>query len=235
MRRLLFACLAVFLATGAARAGDYAEREIIGFSQEGDYFAFEEYGVQDGSGFPYSSIYIVDTRLDRWVQDTPIRVLIEDELATLEQVRAAARAQAAPLLALYGTSVAPRILVSNPITELGDHRSVDFLIRAFTPLQTQGWHLSLTEHALPSDCPDFGQPIVGFDLTLKGPDGRVREVHHDTSVPASRSCPLRYGVSDILAYDTPRGTNLIILLNVFSIGFEGPDRRFVAVPTYVTD
>ncbi len=35
-----------------AVAGDFANRDIIGFSADGSRFAFEEYGQQDGSGSP---------------------------------------------------------------------------------------------------------------------------------------------------------------------------------------
>ena len=45
----------------SARAGDVAELEILGFSDDGGVFAFEEYGVQDGSGFPYANRYYIDT------------------------------------------------------------------------------------------------------------------------------------------------------------------------------
>ena len=48
----------------SAQAGDFAKREIHGFSVDGGLFAFEEYGVQDGSGFPYSNIYVIDTATD---------------------------------------------------------------------------------------------------------------------------------------------------------------------------
>lgn len=48
-----------------AVAGDFANRDIIGFSADGSRFAFEEYGQQDGSGFAYSNIYIRDRYRDR--------------------------------------------------------------------------------------------------------------------------------------------------------------------------
>jgi predicted secreted protein len=50
---------ALLLAVPAAHAGDYAYRDILGFSSDGKSFAFEEYGVQDGSGFPYANIFVV--------------------------------------------------------------------------------------------------------------------------------------------------------------------------------
>lgn len=235
MRRLLFAFLALCLATGAASAGDYADRTIIGFSPDGAYFAFEEYGIQDGSGFPYATIYVVETATDSWVAGTPIRVIVEDETVALASVRFDAYEQAGAILRQYAIGAEPRILVSNPITEFGDHRTVDFVLRAFTPLQTTAWHLALKEFPLPSDCPDMGQPIVGFDLDLTAPDGAVAELNHDTRIPSSRYCPVGYGVSDILAFDGMDRTVVVILLNVFSVGFEGPDRRFMAIATTIAE
>ena len=68
-----------------AVAGDFANRDIIGFSADGSRFAFEEYGQQDGSGFAYSNIYIyvIDTAIDRWTDGSPFRVMIKDEKASI--------------------------------------------------------------------------------------------------------------------------------------------------------
>ena len=50
-----------------AAAGEFAQVDLLGFSRSGSHFAFEEYGVQDGSGFPYSNIYVIDVGDDSWV------------------------------------------------------------------------------------------------------------------------------------------------------------------------
>jgi len=63
-------------------AADASDRAIIGFSKDGSHFAFEEYGMQDGSGFPYADIYIINLKTDKWVKGSPIRVLVRDENAT---------------------------------------------------------------------------------------------------------------------------------------------------------
>ena len=47
------------LFAGVAGCSDIAVFELIGFSQSGEYLAWEQYGIQDGSGFPYSLIEIV--------------------------------------------------------------------------------------------------------------------------------------------------------------------------------
>ena len=75
--RSVIAALSLF-AAGPAAAGDAAELGILGFSADGGVFAFEEYGIQDGSGFPYSSIFIIDTAKDAFIPGTPIRVRIDD-------------------------------------------------------------------------------------------------------------------------------------------------------------
>ena len=59
------ALLAASLAFAApASAGDRAQFNPIGFSEDGRYFAFEEFGIQDGSGFPYSNTFIIDLPAD---------------------------------------------------------------------------------------------------------------------------------------------------------------------------
>jgi predicted secreted protein len=53
MKRMFAAALLLIgLLSNPALAGDTAELNILGFSADGNVFAFEEYGVQDGSGFP---------------------------------------------------------------------------------------------------------------------------------------------------------------------------------------
>ena len=58
-------CALMLLATPAF-AGDRALVDIIGYSENANYFAFEEFGIQDGSGFAYSNIYVVDLETDSW-------------------------------------------------------------------------------------------------------------------------------------------------------------------------
>ena len=65
---------ALATSTGAARAGDAAARRIIGFSPDGNYFAFEQYGTLDAgaSASGWSEIDIIDTRTDQFVGGKPI-------------------------------------------------------------------------------------------------------------------------------------------------------------------
>ena len=80
--RTALALLILLAVAPASLAGDVAELEILGFSDDGSVFAFEEFGVLDGSGFPYSNRYYIDVDSDEFLPATPIRVRLEDENAT---------------------------------------------------------------------------------------------------------------------------------------------------------
>jgi predicted secreted protein len=54
-------------------------------------------------------------------------------------------------------------------------------------------------------------------------------LHHDSAIPGSRGCPIGYAISDVVTYPRQNDTVLVVLLSVFKVGFEGPDRRFLAV------
>ncbi|TIX34448.1 MAG: DUF2259 domain-containing protein, partial [Mesorhizobium sp.] len=112
----LFAQLATVATAGA---GDVAELEILGFSQDGGVFAFEEFGVQDGSGFPYANRYYIDTISDSFLKGTPIRVRLDDEAATLDQARLQAR-QKGEAIVVQAELAANRGITAgfNAITEL---------------------------------------------------------------------------------------------------------------------
>ena len=226
------ACVATALACGAATAGDYAARDILGFSPDGDSFAFEEYGVQDGSGFPYSSIYVIDTAIDDWVPGTPIRVLTHTEMAPIEETRAEARTKARPILQARRIGVPGNLVASNPPTELSaDPHRVRFLPRFTVPPGDNAYDLVLTEIELPAgNCPDMGQPFHGFRLTLTTAAGAAHVLASDTELPSSRHCPLGYAISDVITYFPDGGKPVLaVLLSMYTVGFEGPDRRFLAV------
>ena len=61
------------LAPLTALAGESAQFNALGFSDDGRYFAFEQFGIQDGSGFPYSDIFLIDLDTDSFAGGTPVR------------------------------------------------------------------------------------------------------------------------------------------------------------------
>jgi len=233
----LAASLGLILLASPALAGDAAALDPIGFSADGRYFAYEEYGVQDGSGFPYDSIFLVDLIEDKWV-GTPVRVRIDDESATLDAVRQKALAEARPMLEQAALTVPAHPLFMNADGEVGANGiAVKFGLWG-NGLQVPGDQFKLQLDTFASTtteaCASFGMedPVKGFALTLVDSAGNAAEIHRDTAVPASRRCVSDYRIHAVLS-PFPFGMSaspLVGVISVYSLGFEGPDRRFIIVP-----
>ncbi|MEH6724956.1 MAG: DUF2259 domain-containing protein [Hyphomicrobiales bacterium] len=219
-----------------ASAADLAELGSTGFSDDGAYFAFEQYGIQDGSGFPYSSITIVDVKSDSWVAGTPIDVVLDEESASPNQARARAQQQASALLSQYGVKSSNGVLVAhNPVSELSaDPKNVIFrpvktTMEIGPPIEVQ---LDAFELSAGSDCTVFGT-TYGFRLLLSTP-GQVKILHEDTRIPSSRGCPLDYRIDQVYAHRLSGGAvALAIMLVMNTPGFEGPDGNYLAFTTEV--
>ena len=223
----------------AANAGDAARLNILGFSEDGGIFAFEEYGVQDGSGFPYANRFYIDTSTDRFLARTPVRIRIDDENASVATARDEARRLGESATSLDDSNLTANIgntVASNPVTELSaDPFKVKVNPRPVFPAIDSALTFTLVETAeRPSAaCQNIGE-IKGFRLFLHQdkPGAEPEALHVDTSVPASRGCPQGYSIGAIQSYFPDRGTSVIaVLVAVRSFGFEGPDHRWLAVTT----
>ena len=255
---LLFrtACLAAAAAlfVCGAQANDAAERRIIGFSPDGRYFAFEQYGTLDWSESDsgYSEIAILDTQTDQFVGGKPIKVVDDAHSSTMteKQARSRAAALAAPLLAKY--SIAPRgeraafdiftfpdeNLKRNDIARLEDLSQKWLSLDVDTPTHISTIQLDdlLVESAVDCSASSLeGQPPIpagkarGFRLSLEGPAGKAM-LHEDKATPASRDCPTSYSLSEVYVFEPKDKPPVIaVLVQRFSQGWEGRDRRFIAV------
>ncbi len=227
------------LAATPALAGDIAGFRSIGFSGDGEIYAFEEYGVQDGSGFPYSNIYVLDTVKDAYLPGTPIRVRIDDEQAGLGAARAEAAKKAATLIEGNALSDEPgQVVAFNPVTEIAaDAHRLRYLPFPGDPPFGKPYTLALEEYALPSPsaCKDIVDDVKGFRLRLTERDGAASDdlVHEDDRLPASRNCATGYRLAGVVTH-TPPGTPPVhmALVLVLSFGFEGRDGRWIAVPVH---
>lgn len=222
-----------FLFTPAG-AGDMATLNILGFSEDGEIFAFEEYGVQDGSGFSYANRYYVDTQSDTFLPDTPIRVRLDDEQALLEKARKQAKDQARSIIS--DDALKPGFRAGwNAVTELSaDPHRMMVNPRPIMPPLDEALEFRLEELTLqqPEGCRDLGAPIVGFRLLRIGtsPGDETRLAHEDDSIPSSRNCPLGYRITGVQTFH-PQGAPAVfaVIIAIRRFGFEGPDHRFIAV------
>ena len=225
--------LAVFAASPAI-AGDSAQFSALGYSDDGRYFAFEQFGIQDGSGFPYSEIFLIDLDTDSFVGGAPFRARIDSEMAQLAEARSEAIGEAGEALAEYGISRPALPIALSGDGELGDEGlSIVYGIPSYGLAQTgDEYELAIDIFKAKStrDCDWFeGDPMAFSMRRVSG--GTTGEIYRDTSVPASRNCVITYKFYGVFnpfeAYDN---ASAVAVLSVWSHGFEGPDRRFIALP-----
>lgn len=238
LRRAAIALATCLTATAGASAGDFSTFQSLGFSPDGKVYAFEEFGIQDGSGFPYSNVYFIDTEKDSYLSGTPIRVRIDSEEADIAKARADSRDKAKALIDQHKVLSNTGVLAAfNPMGEVGaDRKRIEYLQHAVEP--TPGGSFALALEEVPLDLTDNCRDITpdggkGFRLKLVKRDGEAADVllHEDKRVPESRRCPLSYQVSGAMTFN-PIGADPVhvALVLVRSFGFEGADGRWIAVP-----
>jgi predicted secreted protein len=229
--------MALLAATaGPALAGDRALIDYLGFSDDFRYFAFEEFGVQDGSGFAYSNIYIVDLSTDSWVVGTPIRVQADSEEKRLFNVRAEAANIAFDFVEDYGLTVPVEIaaLIGDGVPD-PDAKSLEFGAPAYNAGTVSGdYRLELEAFVTTATSPCaewFGFDAKGYQLSISD-GGNERLIHRDAAgLPRSRGCPMDYRIhSVVMPFMAPTLSHAVAIISVYPGGFEGPDRRFLAVP-----
>lgn len=239
LRRCGALVAAALVSAAPAGAAEFAEYRVLGYSPDGRYFAFEQFGIADGIGLPYADIIVIDLEADAWVEGTPIRVRrtekdgeAEDIVAELAAVRAEAAAEAAEVIGTTGIGSAHRLVAATTPMEAGEQeRSLGFYPRPIRARIDPLHVLALETFALdsPNDC--FGMVETrGFRLTLTVGEGAPVVIHEDERLPASRPCPEDYGLAAVIApFDGAPG-RAVALLSQYQLGFEGADRRFLAVP-----
>ena len=226
--RFVLVLLAVLLSR-AAFAADTASTAILGFSADGRRFAFEEYGRGDGSGWPYASIYLIDTEKNAFAAP-PVHVRIESETATIGQARRQAAARAQAMLAPIAEP--GETFASQPIAQItGQPNQLRFRLGNDLPNGGDPVTVTLDEIKI-AEGPYY--PVMGFRLTLRD-RGEPRILHEDRTLPERRNTALGYRLGEAIGYRAVRGRGpigadvLVIMVMVLRQGFEGTDVRYMAV------
>jgi predicted secreted protein len=224
-----FILLSSSLTASLAFAGDAATLRVIGFSADGKYLAFEQHGVEDGSGFPYANVFFVDVENNSFIAPSvAVREENEEALATSMLATARQRAQTAlqRLNIIEGNLGAQ--LIHHPLTDTGvDPHVVKFsLSPALAGSADQPYEIVLREAEVKEDCYGFGKGRI-FELALVNAQTGARKIlQKDERLPKARGCPLSYRIQDVFVYDE---RYVAVFLNVLKPGFEGHDMRFMVV------
>lgn len=240
---MLRAAIFLLLSAAAAHAADGAQSRAIGFSPDGKYFAFEQYGIQDGSGFAYSDIFIMDIAADQWVKGSPFRVLDESEAGNIDAARAKAMAEATPAIDSLKVTGSVDTLLHRPFTDFANDRRKVRFARWYAAAGDSGAYDALGSYEIevkdvslpiPDGCTetDIAMP-VGMEVTLRNlKTGAIKIMAKDSAIPKSRGCPHAYDIEAVFAPTAYQNASdpVVALLGVYTRGFEGSDRRFIALP-----
>lgn len=239
------AITALFMAlAGPALAGHYTHDQIIGFSEDGRYFAFETYGLQRGSGLPFANIFVVDMERDVWVAGSPFRIgAAESDMAAVEaapfaalaEVRAEAGAAAASMLRDLGVIRPVTMIYAAGIGQVHDAAEVVQIAQPHpdnptAPPMAQ-FGLRLTEITLPAGVDHClaTEALRGYRLERIAADGAVTTLHEDARLPASRGCAQAYRLDAVVSAGYPAADRPpVALISVWAQGFEGLERHVIA-------
>ncbi|MEM8878679.1 MAG: DUF2259 domain-containing protein [Pseudomonadota bacterium] len=241
-KTLFFAAVALALVSlwpAAAKAGDTAGHQALGFSANASHFAFVEFGSQAGSGAAYANLYILDLAADSYVGGSPFRVGGGENMDfTIATAIEQAKADAASALSSFGIAMPALLAAAAPPTQLNiDRKTASFhSIPVIPPLSRMiPTKLTLETFSLPG--PDYClEPTVtrGFAVRLTNGAETV-EIHRDTSIPSSRGCALNYEIGAVWIPVESQGNAAVALISVISSGFEGQrSRRLAAIPLSLT-
>ncbi len=221
MKRFLLA-LCLTLCTAIAKAGDVASMDLIGFSKDGRYVAFEEFGIGDGSGFPYTTTNIVNVNRNALV--ATVETSLETDGSTLAQARAKAKPRVEAALSRFGIVtgnqgrfIAATVPLNDPLTSLSNLLATEFIAlgRSYT--------VSLATKPAP-DKPDCQSPPQFLVLKL-AVNGGIRDLQRDSRLPTARGCAYEYAVRSLHVY----GRSLAVFVSYRRPGFEGPDLSWMVV------
>ncbi len=228
--------LVLALVPGRAQAAFAARTEVLGFSADGKWFVFEEYGVQDGSGMPFSRIFVIDVENNAWRAGTPFVEQPKGEGASyppLTEIRRRVHAKAGPTLAkIKPLPMNGFLMLRHMVSDLGAAPHEARFRRWYT--SGPAYALTLTERdASAAPCGMAPQTPKVFTLRAKSDDGAETVLQNDTALPKSRGCALSYAINGVwmwFANENRRGrANIVVLLHILAAGFEGPDVRYMAV------
>lgn len=235
---LLLAFFAFLILPANVFAGDYANLNFIGFSTDGKYLAFEEYGVTDGLGAPYSNYYLINVEKNSYAAP-PVKKTTEKDTVSQDAIRQTAKTASAANLKKFkiiagntGKMLVARLLTDLNIEKIepgdgGKNQIVKFTDYRDSSYFEKEYELSLkTSEVKLKACDYSDQAVLKFDLTLKDVKaGTSKVLQKDDNLHESRNCPLAYSIQNVYVYEK----RIAVFLNTYTTGFEGPDMRFMTV------
>ena len=240
---------ALLFSAAPVLAGDAAARSVLGFSPDGRYFAFEQFGVFYEEEGGYAELQIIDTTTDSFVPGSPSRSQTKKDLPDLDALKDGQRVKArAPFIDFLRSRriQAPGERIegapSFPLDDAGiyqGHRQP--MASAMLVPIAEGVAARLDIEPTPfgmATCEGAGgrgvageAPVAGYTLKMML-KGETIVLHGDQKLPAARRCAGEYGLAEAWLHRAKDGEKTLAVIVEFTDfnGFHaGPNRRFMAV------
>ena len=235
---LLCICALLMVSASGVLAGDNAQLDIVGFSPDGKYFAFEQHGHYDGSGFGYAQMFIIDVAKNAWAEKSievngdDYAMNGQDEIAEdLDAIRQELRTKVVPIFRKYGlvsategNAILADFAADGPWTQ-NDRKQYGFEANGGKQM------LTISEEDAPQDGGDLNSGMCPQTLKLElwGAGSKVLQEDEDGLVPQSRGggYARNYDISGVYV----NGKSLVVFVGFHVPSFEGPSKRYIAVST----
>jgi predicted secreted protein len=243
MRRF---CCALFLLLipAAADAGDAAARNVIGFSADGKFFAFEQYTMEYEEEASFSEYFFIDTVRDAYLPGTPVLVRITgDDGLDEKKARADAAVKASVLVQKHRINDRGQHLSGKPSMDLDDGGIYQMRQESMATMQEfslpdgRKAELAIATRPLGKAKCKSGRgvesefEVKGLILTLTVAGSKMT-LQDDRKLPRARRCVTAYGIAEAWLH-TAAGKAITIAVIVETEdnhdSHAGPNRRFMAV------
>jgi predicted secreted protein len=220
MKQLIFVLL--LLSEFCAQAGDSFHFHNLGFSPNGLYFSYANTVMQDGSGFPFAKVYIVDV-----LANTPVSyqsALLKDD--KLSEQEALDKAKSQTDFKKYSITPGRDLGSEESLNKMNEHHVTfsnangDYDI---TVLEFDAGNRDASGYC-GGMAPESKLITVTLSKTTKGQEQSII-MQRDVRQPPSRMCSYNYIIEKVLTQD--RG--LVVIISFQTPGFEGPDTKHMSV------
>ncbi len=212
-----------------------AQFELIGYSENGRYLAYETFGLFGPEGLARATVHVLDLIERRWVIGSPIEAAATNPDLGLADLRQQARERSrfliedlritrpAVLAAMAGDGAAG---IDPHTLSFGVPQPDGGPVAAAVELQLASYDVAATA---PCETRMEGSPL-GFSLNMQS-FGENSAIYADGPLPRSRDCPQQYRLmAVILPFEALDMEHAVALVSMRTITAEGPQRGFVPVP-----
>lgn len=237
--RFLLLTVGLFFCSISCFAGDHASFNSLGFSESGDFYAFSQTGICDGSGFPYAQVFVIDVKKNEIVAsgsfDAEPPEGEDDNTQSVEHcLTEASKAANLGKFAISADKFPGKKLLERLPTDHSTCSDIVFSTEAIAEGGASGYATRYTlkietkdTKANIQDIPeDFGAAKL-LKLAVSWTEDEKKQdlvILDEKELSQQRPYPLNYSISQIIAGKE----SIIVVVSYTTPGFEGPDVRYMA-------